>query len=68
MEELKLKPCPFCGARAVVAETKYPRRYHPYCENADCIMAGGARWFKKMDEAVKAWNKISGPDKGVTLK
>lgn len=62
----KLKPCPFCGGEAYIAEYEprllRPVRNHPYsvwcneCELAfgwDCDYGG---IFDTKEEAVKAWN------------
>ena len=53
----KLKPCPFCGSHAQMVETKRPRSFHTCCTNAKCILYPGAKWFKKEDEAIAAWNR-----------
>ena len=63
----KLKPCPFCGGEAHIAEYE-PRLYHPVMNHpysvwcSECELAFG--WdsdyggcFDTKDEAAKAWNR-----------
>ncbi len=51
-EEIKLKPCPFCGGNDVVAEETYTSGY-VRCRG--CGAEGGFRYSH--DEAVAAWNR-----------
>lgn len=55
MEDIKLKPCPFCGGEAELYEQKhreYPSTYHVYCKGY-CVKQ---KDYKDADRAVKAWN------------
>ena len=51
-EEIKLKPCPFCGGNDVVAEETY---MSGYVRCRGCGAEGGFRYSH--DEAVAAWNR-----------
>lgn len=51
-EEIKLKPCPFCGSKDVVVDEEYPSRY-VRCRG--CGVEGGLR--DSRDEAAAAWNR-----------
>ena len=60
--EVSLKPCPFCGSKAVIEyETggymgEY-RGYYVRCSNADCI--AGEMFYPEphLKDAVEMWNK-----------
>ncbi len=50
-----LKPCPFCGSRAIMhIDSGY--LYYIECINLACV-ARDTRWFKSEIEAIEAWNK-----------
>lgn len=51
-EEIKLKPCPFCGSNGVVVDEICPSRY-VRCRG--CGAEGGLR--DSRDEAAAAWNR-----------
>lgn len=52
MEELKLKPCPFCGGKAEYKELigKYFKIYSVRCT------CGACRIGKSKDDAIEIWN------------
>lgn len=53
---IELKPCPFCGLKAVLIESVNTHRFHVVCMNATCfchIMP----WFSSRDEAIEKWNR-----------
>lgn len=61
MDNVGLKPCPFCGEKAVISQRK--NWFYPICCNAECVafvpfayvnMDGG---FKSKEDAANAWNK-----------
>ena len=58
----KLKPCPFCGASACIAELKggkFPR-YSVCCSNSVCFASESSCFGKKCyskHEAAEMWNK-----------
>lgn len=65
--EKELKPCPFCGGGAIIAESKYPRlfrpgRNHPYyvcCCGCDLLFGYDVDYGGEFDsekEAADAWN------------
>ena len=51
----KLKPCPFCGSKAVLhkATTKDSHPYHVRCTSCYCMFAD---WFAEEREAARRWN------------
>ena len=49
MSEEKLKPCPFCGGKAVAST------YYIECESCD-VAPNIDWWHFDRDEAIKAWN------------
>jgi Lar family restriction alleviation protein len=59
---IKLKPCPFCGARSVIGngprltdfESLHRRIYEVHCEQCNATIN---RWFDSEQEAAEAWNK-----------
>ena len=56
-EEIKLKPCPFCGGEARFL--KFESEAEPY-GFAVCNKCGAMSRPSKMDEAVAAWNRRGG--------
>lgn len=64
----ELKPCPFCGNKALIAELKggkFPR-YSVLCPNSRCFASEasifGKRYVNKSD-AIEAWNRRAGEAK-----
>lgn len=52
MNEVELKPCPFCGSNDVTVNDAY---MHSYAQCRVCRAEGGLR--DSHDEAVAAWNR-----------
>lgn len=55
---IKLKPCPFCGRKAIL--TKYKKfngenDYQVYCP--DEVIRIHTKWFNAEEKAVEAWNR-----------
>lgn len=63
MDELELKPCPFCGesepVRMMVRAGKdgWRNRYFILCEydNGGCGASSG--WYHSKEEALESWNR-----------
>lgn len=58
----QLKPCPFCGSKGVIIQSlgkpfNEKKRYHPCCDNKNCIMFTGCIWYDTEKEAAEAWNR-----------
>jgi Lar family restriction alleviation protein len=49
-----LKPCPFCGGNAEVAEPICGEDYFVKCVNCGCRTS---YFYRAKEEAIKAWNK-----------
>lgn len=49
----KLKPCPFCGSRAVM----YGQKRMVYCRNDNCILGLPRNPKENVAEAIKQWNE-----------
>ena len=70
IEEIKLKPCPFCGGEAFVWRLSY--RYKISCKQ-DCVTMPPRfdMWFSSEEEAIKKWNnqilfsELEGKDKEI---
>jgi len=57
----ELKPCPFCGSKAIFKEHPYdvfkrgsPMTYFVVCSNDECIRPRMSFWSNK--KAIDAWN------------
>lgn len=46
-----MKPCPFCGSKAVAFDKMYP---HVRCSSKDC---GVALFKDTVEEAIESWNR-----------
>src|SRR5687767_694859 len=54
-----LKPCPFCGGKAVITHREFPpigTRYNVHCENSDCDCFIDMRKASEA-EAAAQWNR-----------
>ena len=63
IDNIELKPCPFCGGEAIITYSKIG--FHQvYCSNEDCI-ANELKMYNSNteDEAVKIWNRIAEKEK-----
>ena len=60
MAEIKLKPCPFCGAQVSIDDisTRYESYYMVQCENKKCNAAACFGDESETQEgAARAWNR-----------
>ena len=59
MDEIKLKPCPFCGAEAKISKEKQYRAnpYYVICINTECDCYAMTQRFATPYLAMKAWNR-----------
>ena len=62
MEEIELKPCPFCGGKGVeILEDENKYLYYRYM--AQCQKCGAnAKLSRTKEEARKAWNRRADND------
>lgn len=54
----ELKPCPFCGRKAILAkyqEIDGEHAYQVYCP--DAVIQIHTKWFHTEKEAIEAWNR-----------
>lgn len=51
---MELKPCPFCGGRAFIAENE-ELEFLPWVICSDCGCETNC--FRTVEEAIKAWNR-----------
>ena len=57
MQEIELKPCPFCGSEAkVIKFSKCNKPYVVICENDFCLASVG-NYSSKREYAIEAWNR-----------
>lgn len=54
-DELKLMPCPFCGASPFLDD--YSEDWSVECHNKDCTAMPSSRLCATLEEAIEAWNK-----------
>lgn len=57
--EIKLKPCPFCGKPGkfrTLHSTRYRESYAAGCSNIQCAMKGYSPFYATPEEAAKVWN------------
>lgn len=50
----ELKPCPFCGGRAMLINLPYSRKIFVKCEEQCCEQN---LIYKTREEAIEAWNR-----------
>ena len=55
MSDVKLRPCPFCGGRAVLTEDRYAYGGAPF--KVECQNCGANRTDYERGEAVGGWNR-----------
>jgi hypothetical protein len=70
---LDLKPCPFCGSIAHVAQLKWSatKRYFVACSKWGCIASEHntfGRFFDNRDDAANAWNRMANYWERVIMK
>lgn len=61
MDQIKLRPCPFCGSEAVVTTTLFDHGYVAKCHGLECHVAPQTDMFNTAEEAAACWN---GPEEG----
>lgn len=49
--DVDLKPCPFCGGKAILAQISESDDYYVVCE--DCVVYTD---FRPKEKAINAWN------------
>ena len=61
-DDIKLKPCPFCGEEAhITFSNDNHRRPYVECDTLHCAGNKTYQWhYKTIEEAVEAWNRRSG--------
>ena len=59
MSNNELKPCPFCGKKAYVAQRKRIAgdRFSVMCSNKTCIASEPQKYYYARYEAVENWNR-----------
>jgi hypothetical protein len=55
MDEIELKPCPFCGDKGVVQRNGHC--FRAYCPNRDCPIEPRTHWFFNHLLAIETWNR-----------
>lgn len=50
----ELKPCPFCGGKAILIELEYSKAKFAKCENHCCEQS---LIYQTKAEAIEAWNR-----------
>ena len=56
----ELKPCPFCGGKAIVADDS--EQWKVFCTNPDCDAQYG--WCASRAYVIKGWNRRVGEQDG----
>lgn len=59
---MELKPCPFCGAAAVVREHEYGGYFRACCTGCGTF----SRWLDTEADAIAAWNRRTLSPPGIT--
>ena len=62
-EEIKLKPCPFCGGKAELLKDELGRTsdwWYAACSNLDCGIYAQTADRPTPQEAAKLWNRRAG--------
>ena len=55
MDEIKLKPCPFCVDKGVMQRNGHCFRV--YCQNRDCPIEPRTHWLSNPLLAIETWNR-----------
>lgn len=61
MDELKLKPCPFCGGEAYIVGAEIDGRAHYIAKCGACYSTSGVMQMSRA-EAAAAWNRRAGKE------
>ena len=59
MANIKLKPCPFCGAEPIVVDDNANKNRPQHlirCKNISCTIRPKTDWYADKSEVVKHWN------------
>lgn len=59
-EKDELKPCPFCGGRAILRRDS--SGCYVKCNNGMCKVMSTTWYYDKEDEAITAWNRRANDD------
>lgn len=60
LTEKELKPCPFCGHKAVLMKDRVG--YYIQCDNGLCKVLPTTWYYDTELEAIGAWNRRAGED------
>jgi Lar family restriction alleviation protein len=61
----ELKPCPFCGGKAMIRETTYGNNYDAYfvwCCNKNCDIRPSTKYLRLRKDVIEAWNRRAEDD------
>lgn len=53
----ELKSCPFCGSKAVLAESVNTQTFRVECINSGCYCYNTSVCFSDKNRATEAWNR-----------
>lgn len=53
----ELKPCPFCGGKAIILQTDTSYRYSKYFATCNSCGAEMPRVCRTREEAIEVWNR-----------
>ena len=54
---IKLKPCPFCGSKAITLTSVYSDLHQVGCSNLSCKVLPQTWDYDTLEEAIEAWNR-----------
>ena len=60
--EEQLKPCPFCGKKAILEERLDYADFAVRCQTITCHVLPCTWYYDSPEEAVEAWNKRGGEE------
>lgn len=60
MDEKKLKPCPFCGGRAILRHDS--SGCYVECGNGMCSVMPTTWYFDEEEKVIEAWNRRANDD------
>lgn len=52
-----LKPCPFCGGKAILVESIHAQVFKVECMNTSCYCFNTSTIFSNKTNAIEAWNR-----------
>lgn len=56
----ELKPCPFCGGKAIVRDATYGANISAtvvYCGNKECVIKPSTAYRRVRKKAIEEWNR-----------